>query len=477
MQKRVGLLIALLLAFTTRWAVAEGIERPPSGLRRAVGAASSRVMTNKVIRNSEVPYPATHDATQSTLLDKVIDTGELIAAEEAGVEDAEPAWVATHPDPGEPLGFSGAQATPRGPVDAPHVSGVFDETYVPFHEPARPHCPAPTASSGEWIRDGFWYTQQSAVYLSPSAGPKNDVVLATDLQATILPESNPMLSIPTDIGWAPGLRSVLGRRVGRDYRNRDHSIEFTFLGLTHWGAAAGLESLTGGGIFTNIDPTLAVPAFNQSRFQRFDLTSDFNSYEVNYRIERRLARDRLIYSRDSVWIRQATPALLPALFVGLRIVNLDERLSWLAESDVEPSTGSYLVRTTNRMVGPQIGGDLFYERSDWRFGARARAAAVVNWAAQSSDVRILDSNGDPLLPNRDEYAKVHEASFVGEFNFSTSYHLRPNFAMRFSYDLMWLTNLALAQNQLTFNPGLPAVIANSNTLFFQGLSFGFEIVR
>jgi hypothetical protein len=102
---------------------------------------------------------------------------------------------------------------------------------------------------------------------------------------------------------------------------------------------------------------------------------------------------------------------------------------------------------------------------------------MVNWAKQSSTVRILDADGVPLEPNRDEVASVHEASFVGELGFVGEYHLRPYFALRCSYDLMWATNLALAQNQLTFNPGLPAEIANSNTLFFQGISLGFEIVR
>ena len=473
MQKPQGILIALLsllIASAPERANADPLERPPSGVRRS--APESR-KPSAVLRHREIPYPATSD---SSLLDEVI-AAVPIGEEEVLDSDADSAWYASYADPNEPLGFSGAAMAPNGPVDANNVAGAFDEQYEPIHEPMHLHAPAPAVSSGEWLRDGCWYTQQSAVYLGPSVGPKNDVILATDFQQGVPPEVWPILSIPTDNGWAPGLRSVLGRHIGRDFRNRDHSIEFTFLGLTHWGVAGGLTSLSGGGIFTNIDPTLLVPAFNQSSSQTFDLTSEFNSYEVNYRIERRLSRDQIVYTRDSTWVRRATPAILPALFAGIRVVNLDEQLSWFAVSSVEQSTGSYLVRTTNRMVGPQLGGDLFFERSDWRLGARAKAAVVVNWAAQSSDVRILDVNGAPLIPNRDEYAKVHEASFVGGFGFIGSYHLQPDFAIRFSYDLMWLTNLALAQNQLTFNPGLPAEIANSNTLFFQGLSFGFEIVR
>lgn len=418
------------------------------------------------------------------------------------------AWAVQHPNPTEPLGFSGARVTNarmgQAPIEAsgtsegtppaeyapeeipsgeyvPEGEYVSEEGYTPGEfldesmEPLDP--PAPTTSSGEWIKNGCWYTEQSVVYMSRSVGPKNSQILATELQATILASDNPFLQIPIDLGWEPGWRATLGRHIGRDLKNRDHSIEFTFLGLTHWHFGGGLQSLAGNNIFTNIDPTLSVPAFNRSIEQTFDYNSDFNSFELNYRIDNRLARDQMVYTRDSTWVRRATPGLLCSVYAGVRGVGINEQLRWLANSDVPVSTGSYFVVTHNTMVGPQAALDLFFERADWRAGVRTKGAAVVNWASQSSTVRILDANGDPLEPNRDEYAKVHEASFVGELNFIGEYHLRPYFALRFSYDLLWATNLALAQNQLTFNPGLPAEIANSNTLFFQGISFGAEIVR
>ncbi len=420
---------------------------------------------------------------------------------DSAVEQA--AWHAQHPNPNEPLGFSGARMSSvrmgRTPVgSAPAAGGYLSEAYAPDEfAPAEymPEgyvqdeylpmdgsveyfdAPAPAVSSGEWIRNGCWYTQQSAVYLSRSVGPKNSQILATELQATVFEHDNPFLQIPIDMGWEPGLRSTLGRHIGRDARNRDHSIEFTFLGLTRWHVGGGLTSLAGNNIFTNLDPTFDLPTFNRSTSQTFEQSSDFNSFELNYRVDNRLSRDQMVYTRDSTWVRRATPGVLCSLYAGVRGVGINEQLSWLAESDVPVSTGSYFVVTHNTLVGPQAGLDAFYERADWRVGVRSRAGVMVNWATQSSTVRILDANGAPLEPNRDEYAKVHDASFVGELGFVGAYHLRPYFALRCSYDLMWATNLALAQNQLTFNPGLPAEIANSNSLFFQGLSLGFEIVR
>ncbi len=365
----------------------------------------------------------------------------------------------------------------EGYEPSPYEAPEYDSEEF-MHMPVEEYdAPAPAVSSGEWLRNGCWYTQQSAVYLSRSVGPRNAVILATEVQATVFAHDSPFLQIPIDMGWQPGIRSMLGRHIGRDVRNRDHSIEFTYLGLTHWHVAGGLTSLAGDNIFSNIDPTRSLPAFNRSTSQSFDQNSDFNSFELNYRIARRLARDQMIYTRDSTWVRRASPTILPSVYAGIRGVGINEQLRWLAASDVPVSTGSYFVSTHNTMVGPQIGMDVYYECADWRLGVLTKGAATVNWASQSSTVRILDANGVPLIPNRDERAKVHEASFVGELGFVGEYHLRPSFALRFSYDLMWATNLALAQNQLTFNPGVPADIANSNTLFFQGLSFGFEIVR
>jgi hypothetical protein len=446
-----------------------------------------------VILNREIPYPApkhrpgqTKAAIQASLGNLVAEPTWHAAPEEypgpdeyQGPElaDSGPAWHASHPHPGEPLGFSGAMARPTVPP-TPMGSSLLHEKYMPVQEPLDPHGPAPAVSSGEWVRDGYWYSQQSAVYMSRSVSVHNSTILAIELFATPAEHDNPFLQIPLDMGWEPGLRSTLGRHIGRDCRNRDHSIEFTYLGLTHWGVAGGLQAQDQFGLFTPIDPTQSVPIFNGSDFQSFDLTSSFNSFELNYRIERRLARDRLVYTRDSTWVRQATPALLPGMFAGIRVVDIDEQLLWLADSDSAPAgTGSYLVTTHNRMVGPQAGVDLFYERADWRLGVRAKGAALVNWASQQSTVRILDANGDPLEPDRDEFAKMHDAAFVGELNFIGSYHLRPNIALRVSYDLMWVTNLALAQNQLTFNPALPAELSNSHSLFFQGLSLGLEWAR
>jgi hypothetical protein len=483
----IGAVCLVVVTIAPEWGWAQAAIRPPHGVRRGaprpVTHASSSSSDAEAVA-ADTPAGAPSEAANVHASPAVDEGGSYpgYAVEAAAGEGGPTGWYATHPNPDEPLGFSGAMMTLAAPEDPRANPGILEEPYPPYEPIQQPFdldAPAPAVSSGEWVRDGFWYTQQSAVYMSRSVSVKNSVILAFDLGAVLLPHNNFFLQIPLDMGFEPGLRSMIGRRIGRDCRNRDHSVEFTFLGLTHWQTGGGLDSITGAGLFTPIDPTdVSAPVYNGSSQQTFDQVSDFNSYEWNYRIDRRLARDKLVYTRDSTWVRQADPALLPSVYAGVRYVSINETLLWLAQSvGAEAGTGSYLVTTHNNMVGPQIGGDLFYERTDWRLGIRTRAAAVVNWNSQRSTVRILNNNGVPLVPNRDESVDTHDAAFVGEIGFVGSYHFRPNFALRASYDLMWVTNLALAQNQLTFNPALPAEISNSHSLFYQGLSLGFEIVR
>ena len=365
-----------------------------------------------------------------------------------------------------------------GPVYEPGPDGaIFDEGTHPMLEGAECDGATLAVSSREWLKTGCWYTQQSAVYLNRSTNVKNSIILSVDEFSSPIPHYVTFLQVPLDYGYQPGLRSTIGRFVGQDDKNRDHAVEFTFLGLTHWQASEGLTAAINGGIFVDIllDPDRRARVFNQANQQTFFASTDFNSYEFNYRIDRRLPRDQVIYTRDSAWVRQADPSPLPSLIAGIRVAFNNDTLKWLSEASI--GSGTYNVMTHNNMVGPQVGADWFYERNDWRAGIRGKAAAVVNWASAGTRVYTVDTNGTTLDPPRVEDANNHGLSFLGELNFIGVYHLKPYLAMRFSYDLMFLTNQALSANQVTFQPSVPPALSMGHSLFFQGVSFGFELLR
>ena len=304
-------------------------------------------------------------------------------------------YVAEHPNPNEPLGFEGARFMPGTAVDPALNSGVLvDEPIEEYFDETDPDAPAPTVSSGEWLRNGCWYAEQSVVYMIRNVNVKNEITLATDLSSSVLPQDFAHLDIAPEMGYQPGLRSTVGRYLGRDPLNRDHALEFTFLGLTHWQDAASLTARFPGSIVSNLDPTrgqAGLPAFNASNFQAYAATSSFNSYELNYRINRRLPRDQMVYSRDSNWVRRANRSPLPSIFAGLRVVSIAETLKYTAESAT--ANGLYDIATHNNLVGPQIGADWYVEHYEWRLGGRIKAGSLVNWSNQSTRVRILDAAG------------------------------------------------------------------------------------
>ncbi len=385
------------------------------------------------------------------------------------------AYVAREEYPPEPLGFSAARFNPNpGPLVDPALGPGM--TYGPyrgsfeFYDPHDPDSPAPTVSSGAWIRTGCWYGDVAATYIGRSAAVKNDIKMSFDFFS----QQN-VIASQQDMGYQPGLNITLGRYLGRDSQNRDHSVEFTFLGLNHWQFSKSITAVQSGSILLSLDSAANPPVFEGSDFQSLNQTSDFNSYEFNYRVDRRLSRDRMVYSRDSTWTREATPGWVCSFISGIRTVIVNDRLYWFAQNSL--GTGNYTVMAHNNLVGPQVGGEFFYDRAYWRLGIRGKAGALVNFASQSSTVQILDGNGDPLSPNRNEYAKDHSMSFVGGVTFLGEYRFRPNLGLKASFDMLWVTDLALAQNQLTFFPSTPTQISASHQLFFNGFSLGLEWSR
>lgn len=455
---RLGVILAALVVSATAWAQPPMPARPMSARSKPARPAATRPdnYDKYPVRQASAKEMSRAAASQSDI--EVADAGAGPAV-----------YMAQHPNPNEPLGFSESRFQLGSPVDPGWDSGLLDYQPMELAEPVDPEGPAPAVSSGEWIRSGCWYTSQEVIYFSRSTSPKNEIRLATDIRSAAVASDLAHLDIsPNAGGYAPGWRGTLGRYIGRDPRNRDHSVEFTFLGLTHWGDGASLTAKSPGSIFSNIDPTNLVPVFNASNFQSYRQTTQLNSFELNYRIARRLGRDQLVYSRDSTWVRRCDRALLPAVFAGVRGVAVPEKLEYLAESAA--GNGSYNIATHNNLFGLQGGAELFYEHYEWRFGGKIFGGGLVNWANQSTAVRT------PTV-TRDEFAEDHELSFVGGMTFQGAYQFTPNFAFRTSYDLLWVTNLALAQNQITFAPSNPPQMSVHHGLFYQGASIGLEWTR
>jgi hypothetical protein len=287
-------------------------------------------------------------------------------------------------------------------------------------------------------------------------------------------------------GVEPGIRATVGRFIGRDWENRDHSVEVSFLGINEFKTGQGIRSQTDGGLILLLDQKQG--GVNGADVWISDYSSRFYSIETDLRLRHRPDRDRLVMAPDGTWTRQYTSSYIPSLLLGLRYVNLNEDYSFQSRSIAERITRSefgadYDIAARNDLIGIQIGGDLINQHEQWYWGVRSKAGAYVNFAeqdtvAQFNDLRAPgpDAPGDPsidIAPRVEHASRANEA-FFGELSVMAAYHFNPNFTARASYDFMWLAGVALAPDQFTFSE--TARLTLDGVILYQGLSLGLEIV-
>ena len=378
-----------------------------------------------------------------------------------------------------------------------------------------------TLSSGAWFNRGCWYSRAEVIYLERSErgrhrrtlATEDDPTIVTTTQSTPFPNSfgsppalpfssttfttvaNPFttslpfgstgnyLPINPSLGFTPGARITIGTYLGTDAMNRDSAIEFTFQGLNHWSNQYSISAYqpNQNSIFTNFIalplgntiPTSA-PGFAFANFMQYTYNASFNSYELNFKLSKRMGRDRTVLTREGIWARVATPQLLPSLYGGLRLISFNEGFFWRSEgSDPTLVAGNYQVMTHNTVFGPQCGTTMTYQHENWRFTGRLGAGTMVNWAQQHSIINGYDvpTNNTISVNNTNSAANI---SLMVDFGLSVTYLVRPNMGIRFGYQIMALTNLALAERQITFLNLNPATMNQDHGLYFDGVSGGLE---
>ena len=331
---------------------------------------------------------------------------------------------------------------------------------------------APIFSSGEWLWQGAWYTQQDVMMMLKSE--PSIVALAVDLT------SFEAMSTTTNAHqFEPGARLTLGHILGRDAGNRDHAIEFTFLGLFEWAAQAELAAVSGNpaaAINTLLGPGfVAVQGFSNADRQDYVYRSDLQSIEVNLRARSRLGRDSIVMQPDGEWVRHGDSGQLRSMVAGFRAIKIKELFLYHSQQQFFfLDTGDVSVRTENEMFGVQVGLDFVEQYSQWSWAARTRVGGLVNFAGRQSDLLIIRSQTtfvDTSEGIDDEYMV-----FLAELDLTASYQIHPHMALRASYNLLFLNGLALAAENLGLNVNSFPPLNLSGNALYQGLSLGFEMV-
>lgn len=239
-----------------------------------------------------------------------------------------------------------------------------------------------------------------------------------------------------------------GVDVGLLRRGERADIDFRYFGVNQWSTSQGPINAGPGA-------SLAGPSFGGGSADPLTISSGYTS---------------TLQSVESNLRKNVSSRL--TFLGGFRYLQLRDRLSLTAQDFVNPDTTQLGFNTTNNLYGAQIGADAIL----WDNGDRFRIEGVIKTGifanSASSTFTLNDSGGGggSLTSNRTRPA------FVGDLNFTGIYQISDRWALRGGYQLLWLSGVAVATEQLN-NINLNGGGLTTNTshgAFFHGATIGLE---
>ncbi len=268
----------------------------------------------------------------------------------------------------------------------------------------------------------------------------------------------------------PGLAIQLNVQTGPG-----SNLEVVYFGLNRWhesARATGNNDLYS--VFSNFGqtPNGGFDDTDRSSLQTIDYISTIHNGEVNLR--RR-------------WV-EPTGFLQGSFLGGLRYFDLDENFTYRTRGDNTNSTNAslrfsdYNVETRNQMVGFQLGADLWVNVVPGvKLGTEVKSGIYGNNSTQST---LLNGNSVVLLNPTgiiNEVASDGRAAYLTQWSVSAWYRLSYAIAIKSSFQMMYVDNVALATENVNTVPlaQLPDRLAavrvnNDGELLYTGYTIGAE---
>jgi hypothetical protein len=333
------------------------------------------------------------------------------------------------------------------------------------------------ASSGQWFKDGGWYYSAESLWLSRSRNQR--VVIGEESSASIT-KILKYTTVSNPFNMSPGARVTLGRSLGRDYLDRDRSVEFVYYGGLNAAGKNGFNSLTNVPLL--VSPlALFASGFNFANTYNTTQSSDFNSMEINYKLARRLGRDQLVMSPAGNWTKHAERGFLPALILGIRAANTNENFSFTSRRfGVAPSVygGDYTIATQNWLFGLNLGGELISQNEFYYWGLRGRAAPCLSWAADQQRAFGVNNTSFPApgsQPTNFSYAASgFGPGFIGDLTLLAGWNIKPNLSLQIGYDFLWIAGIATATRQFNLDNRDQYPLDAGGQVLYNGVSFGLN---
>jgi hypothetical protein len=260
-----------------------------------------------------------------------------------------------------------------------------------------------------------------------------------------------------------------------------NSLEFTYFGQFSYHDSATARSATGN-LFTPFSGFGVVPnggftEFDNADFVQLDYTSQFDSFEVNWR--NRWMSPNCRYQGS--WT------------LGVRHFILDEKLRFATASEINGfNTGTDIVPArarvdtdvTNNLAGLQIGSDMWVcVLPGLRVGGELQAGVYGN------HMNINTTFGSNLIPesleiDAQDRLVENDVAFIGQINMLATYRINYQWTIRAGYQFLFLEGVALASEN--FNPAPPAfsnpfdpratLTDSDGNVFYHGWNAGLEFM-
>lgn len=338
------------------------------------------------------------------------------------------------------------------------------------------------ASSGDWFWNGGWYAGGESLWMDRSRNNRRTIAEQPfiDFRTGGLRFAK-FTTTAQPFNVSPGARVTIGRSLGRDYLDRDRAFEFIYYGgMTYedndgWNAPGD-----GSTVIFPLAPQAA--GFAGATQYKTWFNSDFNSWEWDYKLRRRLGRDQLVMSPGGNWSRHAERGWLPALIVGPRLANVNEDFRLRTSRDgVSPAnfSGTYTVNAANWLLGLNIGGELISQNEFFYWGLRGRAAPALSFVStHQTAVGVSSVTTPPGIPsgttNFTADATRTAPGFIGDLTLMAGWNITPNFALQVGYDFLWVAGIATATRQFNLDGRDTQALDAGGQTFYNGLSFGFN---
>jgi hypothetical protein len=227
---------------------------------------------------------------------------------------------------------------------------------------------------------------------------------------------------PSEFKYEPGLKSTVGYMFPQAF-----AIEGTFEGQNYWSnhqtVNNGAADLTIPGALGAALVDLGSAAGGTSQITT-SYTSRFDSTEFN------LVR----------------PYANIQFLAGFRYIEVNDKYDINGASSAF-SASDYLIQSHNHLYGAQIGARGQWQISRATFDLQSKGGIYANSAAQHQTV--FDTDNTFLV--RDAGASNTELAFVGEVSAYLTVPVYSFLTARFGYSALWISDLALAPNQLDFS--------------------------